>query len=180
MDLFTQGRLWCSETAAAAFGRAISCRCVFHSTVDSRNRPFFERKKRPHPISPSPQANFVEIYNDEVRDLLNRKKEKIDVRHDNAGKTIVTNLKVWFMDITHLVFFKNPFCVFESLLTTVFIDAVYWLSLLLTRRPHPTRPPLQVVDVDSPAKVYALLRQANANRSVAKTDSNDRSSRSHR
>lgn len=82
----------------------------------------------------SMQGSFVEVYNENLNDLLGRPDEfdgkKHEIRHDVArAKTVITDL------------------------TTV--------------------------ELDSPAKVESILRRATANRSVAATKANERSSRSH-
>ena len=82
----------------------------------------------------SMQGSFVEVYNENLNDLLGRPEEfdrkKHEIRHDMArAKTTIT-------DIT-------------------------------------------TVELDSPAKVESILRRATANRSVAATKANERSSRSH-
>ncbi|KAJ5630889.1 uncharacterized protein N7484_010989 [Penicillium longicatenatum] len=80
------------------------------------------------------EGNFVEVYNENLNDLLGNPdeldKKKHDIRHDmQRGKTIIT-------DIT-------------------------------------------TVQLDSPEMVETILRNADANRSVAATKANERSSRSH-
>lgn len=82
----------------------------------------------------SMEGSFVEVYNENLNDLLGRPEEfdkkKHEIRHDMArAKTTIT-------DIT-------------------------------------------TVQLDSPAKVESILRRATANRSVAATKANERSSRSH-
>ncbi len=82
----------------------------------------------------SMEGSFVEVYNENLNDLLGRPEEfdkkKHEIRHDTArAKTSIT-------DIT-------------------------------------------TVQLDSPAKVESILRRATANRSVAATKANERSSRSH-
>lgn len=82
----------------------------------------------------SMEGSFVEVYNENLNDLLGRPEEfdkkKHEIRHDMArAKTTIT-------DIT-------------------------------------------TVELDSPAKVESILRRATANRSVAATKANERSSRSH-
>lgn len=79
-------------------------------------------------------GNFVEVYNENLNDLLGNPdeldKKKHDIRHDmQRGKTTIT-------DIT-------------------------------------------TVDLDSPEMVESILKHAAANRSVAATKANERSSRSH-
>ncbi|POS86042.1 hypothetical protein EPUL_003528 [Erysiphe pulchra] len=79
-------------------------------------------------------GNFIEVYNEEIQDLLTESKEldkkKHEVRHDDERKqTIVTGLNT--------------------------------------------------VELDSPSSVQLMLERAAANRSVASTKSNERSSRSH-
>ena len=77
-------------------------------------------------------GQFIEIYNENIGDLLGRpddlEKRKHEIRHDQ-GKTIIT-------DIT-------------------------------------------TVELDTPDRVYSILRKASSNRSVAATQANERSSRSH-
>ncbi|KAJ6090319.1 hypothetical protein N7486_009134 [Penicillium sp. IBT 16267x] len=80
------------------------------------------------------EGNFVEVYNENLNDLLGHPdeldKKKHDIRHDmQRGKTIIT-------DIT-------------------------------------------TVQLNSPEMVESILRSADANRSVAATKANERSSRSH-
>ncbi|KAJ5777619.1 hypothetical protein N7520_000865 [Penicillium odoratum] len=80
------------------------------------------------------EGNFVEVYNENLNDLLGNPdeldKKKHDIRHDmQRGKTFIT-------DIT-------------------------------------------TVQLDSPEMVESILRSADANRSVAATKANERSSRSH-
>ena len=80
------------------------------------------------------EGSFVEVYNEEIHDLLGNSKDldkkKHEIRHDEQKKqTIVTGLKT--------------------------------------------------VTLDSPNTVESILKQAAANRSVAATKSNERSSRSH-
>ncbi|TVY33737.1 Kinesin-like protein [Lachnellula subtilissima] len=80
------------------------------------------------------EGSFVEVYNEEIHDLLGNSKDfdkkKHEVRHDEQKKqTIVTGLRS--------------------------------------------------VSLDSPNAVESILKQADANRSVAATKSNERSSRSH-
>lgn len=80
------------------------------------------------------EGNFVEVYNENLNDLLGNPdeldKKKHEIRHDmQRGKTIIT-------DIT-------------------------------------------TVQLDSPEMVESILRNADANRSVAATKANERSSRSH-
>jgi kinesin family protein C1 len=80
------------------------------------------------------EGSFVEVYNEEIHDLLGSSKDfdkkKHEIRHDEQKKqTIVTGLKS--------------------------------------------------VTLDSPNTVESILKQAAANRSVAATKSNERSSRSH-
>jgi kinesin family protein C1 len=80
------------------------------------------------------EGNFVEVYNENLNDLLGKAdefdKKKHEIRHDmQACKTTIT-------DIT-------------------------------------------TVTLDSPKKVESILRRAAANRSVAATKANERSSRSH-
>ncbi|KAJ5949321.1 hypothetical protein N7454_000905 [Penicillium verhagenii] len=80
------------------------------------------------------EGNFVEVYNENLNDLLGSPdeldKKKHDIRHDmQRGKTIIT-------DIT-------------------------------------------TVQLDSPEMVESILSSADANRSVAATKANERSSRSH-
>ncbi|KAL2825218.1 P-loop containing nucleoside triphosphate hydrolase protein [Aspergillus cavernicola] len=80
------------------------------------------------------EGNFVEVYNENLNDLLGKAEEldkkKLDIRHDmQRGKTIIT-------DVT-------------------------------------------TVQLDSPAMVESILKRAAANRSVAATKANERSSRSH-
>ncbi|KAJ5884400.1 hypothetical protein N7504_011972 [Penicillium tannophilum] len=80
------------------------------------------------------EGNFVEVYNENLNDLLGNPdeldKKKHEIRHDmQRGKTIIT-------DIT-------------------------------------------TVQLDSPEMVESILRSADANRSVAATKANERSSRSH-
>jgi kinesin family protein C1 len=80
------------------------------------------------------EGSFVEVYNEEIHDLLGSSKDfekkKHEIRHDDAKKqTTITGLKK--------------------------------------------------VELDSPNAVEALLKQADNNRSVAATKSNERSSRSH-
>ena len=80
------------------------------------------------------EGSFVEVYNEEIHDLLGDSKDldkkKHDIRHDEKKKqTIVTGLKT--------------------------------------------------VTLDSPNTVESMMKQAQANRSVAATKSNERSSRSH-
>jgi kinesin family member C1 len=80
------------------------------------------------------EGSFVEVYNEEIHDLLGNLKEadkkKHEIRHDEQKKqTTVTGLKT--------------------------------------------------VPLDSPEIVECMLKQAAANRSVAATKSNERSSRSH-
>lgn len=79
-------------------------------------------------------GNFVEVYNENLNDLLGNPdeldKKKHEIRHDmQRGKTIIT-------DIT-------------------------------------------TVELDSPEMVESILKNADANRSVAATKANERSSRSH-
>jgi kinesin family protein C1 len=79
-------------------------------------------------------GNFVEVYNENLNDLLGNPdeldKKKHEIRHDmQRGKTIIT-------DIT-------------------------------------------TVQLDSPEMVESILKNADANRSVAATKANERSSRSH-
>lgn len=79
-------------------------------------------------------GNFVEVYNENLNDLLGNPdeldKKKHEIRHDNQrGKTTIT-------DIT-------------------------------------------TVNLDSPQMVESILKNADANRSVAATKANERSSRSH-
>jgi kinesin family protein C1 len=80
------------------------------------------------------EGSFVEVYNEEIHDLLGSSKDfekkKHEIRHDDAKKqTTITGLRK--------------------------------------------------VELDSPNAVEALLKQADNNRSVAATKSNERSSRSH-
>lgn len=80
------------------------------------------------------EGNFVEVYNENLNDLLGKAEEldkkKHEIRHDmQRGKTIIT-------DVT-------------------------------------------TVRLDSPEMVESLLKRAAANRSVAATKANERSSRSH-
>lgn len=80
------------------------------------------------------EGSFVEVYNEEIHDLLGNSKDsdkkKHEIRHDEQKKqTVVTGLKT--------------------------------------------------VTLDSPNTVESILKQAAANRSVASTKSNERSSRSH-
>ena len=80
------------------------------------------------------EGSFVEVYNEEIHDLLgdskDLEKKKHDIRHDEKKKqTIVTGLKT--------------------------------------------------ITLDSPHTVESMMRHAQANRSVAATKSNERSSRSH-
>ncbi|KAL2852015.1 P-loop containing nucleoside triphosphate hydrolase protein [Aspergillus pseudoustus] len=80
------------------------------------------------------EGNFVEVYNENLNDLLGKAEEldrkKLDIRHDmQRGKTIIT-------DVTS-------------------------------------------VQLDSPEMVESILKRAAANRSVAATKANERSSRSH-
>jgi len=80
------------------------------------------------------EGSFVEVYNEEIHDLLGSAKDfdkkKHEVRHDDQKKqTTVTGLKT--------------------------------------------------VILDSPNAVESILKQADSNRSVAATKSNERSSRSH-
>jgi kinesin family protein C1 len=80
------------------------------------------------------EGSFVEVYNEEIHDLLGNSKDfdkkKHEIRHDDQKKqTTVTGLKS--------------------------------------------------VPLDSPNAVESILKQADANRSVAATKSNERSSRSH-
>lgn len=82
----------------------------------------------------SMEGAFIEVYNENINDLLGRvdelDKKKHEIRHDmQKCKTTIT-------DIT-------------------------------------------TVNLDSPTKVESILRQATANRSVAATKANERSSRSH-
>lgn len=82
----------------------------------------------------SMEGSFVEVYNEDIHDLLGSPREldkvKHEIRHDDKKKqTSVTNLKT--------------------------------------------------VELDSPNAVESILRRADANRSVAATKSNERSSRSH-
>ncbi|OBT45791.1 hypothetical protein VE00_03892 [Pseudogymnoascus sp. WSF 3629] len=82
----------------------------------------------------SMEGSFVEVYNEEIHDLLGNPREfdkvKHEIRHDEKKKqTNVTNLKS--------------------------------------------------VELDSPDAVESILKRADANRSVAATKSNERSSRSH-
>ena len=82
----------------------------------------------------SMEGSFIEVYNENLNDLLGKPdeydKKKHDIRHDmQKCKTTVT-------DIT-------------------------------------------TVDLDAPSKVESILRRATANRSVAATKANERSSRSH-
>ncbi|KAL4941290.1 hypothetical protein BDV06DRAFT_5437 [Aspergillus oleicola] len=80
------------------------------------------------------QGNFVEVYNENLNDLLGRAdeldKKRLEIRHDmQKGKTIIT-------DVT-------------------------------------------TVELESPEMVETILKRAAANRSVAATKANERSSRSH-
>ncbi|KAL3461581.1 P-loop containing nucleoside triphosphate hydrolase protein [Aspergillus heterothallicus] len=80
------------------------------------------------------EGNFVEVYNENLNDLLGNPEEldrkKLDIRHDmQRGKTMIT-------DVT-------------------------------------------TVQLDSPEMVETILKRAAANRSVAATKANERSSRSH-
>ena len=82
------------------------------------------------------EGSFVEVYNEELHDLLAENtnngapRKKLEIRHDEARKqTTVLNCRT--------------------------------------------------VALDSPEKVEAMLKQAHANRSVAATKANERSSRSH-
>lgn len=80
------------------------------------------------------EGSFVEVYNEEIHDLLGNSKDadkkKHEIKHDEQKKqTVVTGLKT--------------------------------------------------VTLDSPNTVESILKQAAANRSVAATKSNERSSRSH-
>ena len=82
----------------------------------------------------SMEGSFVEVYNENINDLLGKAdeldKKKHEIRHDSKScKTTIT-------DIT-------------------------------------------TVDLDSPTKVESILRRAAANRSVAATKANERSSRGH-
>ncbi|MCJ1475266.1 kinesin-like nuclear fusion protein [Lambiella insularis] len=82
----------------------------------------------------SMEGSFVEVYNENINDLLGKAEEfdkkKHEVRHDmQKCKTTITDINT--------------------------------------------------VELDSPSKVEAILRQAMANRSVAATMANERSSRSH-
>jgi kinesin family protein C1 len=82
----------------------------------------------------SMEGSFVEVYNEEIHDLLGNPREfdkvKHEIRHDDKKKqTTVTNLKT--------------------------------------------------AELDSPNAVESILKRADANRSVAATKSNERSSRSH-
>ena len=82
----------------------------------------------------SMEGSFVEVYNENLNDLLGKPdeldKKKHEIRHDlQKCKTTIT-------DVT-------------------------------------------VVDLDTPDKVETILRRASANRSVAATQANERSSRSH-
>ncbi|KAJ5142375.1 hypothetical protein N7526_003370 [Penicillium atrosanguineum] len=79
-------------------------------------------------------GNFVEVYNENVNDLLGNPdeidKKKHEIRHDmQRGKTIITDINT--------------------------------------------------VELDSPEMVKSILKNADANRSVAATKANERSSRSH-
>lgn len=79
-------------------------------------------------------GNFVEVYNENVNDLLGNPdeldKKKHEIRHDmQRGKTTITDINT--------------------------------------------------VDLDSPEMVKSILKNADANRSVAATKANERSSRSH-
>jgi kinesin family protein C1 len=79
-------------------------------------------------------GNFVEVYNENLNDLLGNPdeldKKKHEIRHDmQRGKTIITDINT--------------------------------------------------VDLDSPEMVESILKHAAANRSVAATKANERSSRSH-
>eukprot|EP01119_Soliformovum_irregulare_P017188 TRINITY_DN5063_c0_g1_i1.p1 TRINITY_DN5063_c0_g1~~TRINITY_DN5063_c0_g1_i1.p1 ORF type:complete len:726 (+),score=253.18 TRINITY_DN5063_c0_g1_i1:33-2180(+) len=78
------------------------------------------------------EANFLEIYNETLRDLLASKVKpdtKYEIKHDSKGVTSVTNMTS--------------------------------------------------VKVRTPSQVYELLRKAAKNRAVARTEMNERSSRSH-
>jgi kinesin family protein C1 len=80
------------------------------------------------------EGSFVEVYNEEIHDLLGNPREfdkkKHEIKHDEKKKqTAVTNL--------------------------------------------------QTIPLDSPNAVESILKKADANRSVAATKSNERSSRSH-
>lgn len=80
------------------------------------------------------EGNFVEVYNENLNDLLGRAEEldkkRLEIRHDmQRGKTIIT-------DVT-------------------------------------------TVELESPEMVESILKRAAANRSVAATKANERSSRSH-
>ncbi|MCJ1464244.1 kinesin-like nuclear fusion protein [Pseudocyphellaria aurata] len=82
----------------------------------------------------SMEGSFIEVYNENLNDLLGKPdeydKKKHDIRHD------MQKCKTTISDIT-------------------------------------------TVDLDAPSKVESLLRRATANRSVAATNANERSSRSH-
>ena len=80
------------------------------------------------------EGSFIEVYNENLNDLLGRAEEidkkKHEIKHDlQKGKTNITNI--------------------------------------------------EVVDLDSPNRVETILSRASSNRSVAATQANERSSRSH-
>lgn len=94
------------------------------------------------------EASFLEIYNEQIRDLLGPGNGSHEIRVVN-NEIVVTNLKVPLNSIVH-------FC--SGLISYGF---------------------LQAEEVTNPNQVKDLLFRAQEQRSVAATNCNERSSRSH-
>jgi kinesin family protein C1 len=118
-------------------------------------------------------TSFLEIYNEKIRDLLSKSKDKVcDIHLDPAThEPIVPDLTVG-MNIWSLF---PSFSVFISFISTDSLNPisncvlVLFVFVVISFK----------VKVDRPERVYELLKLASKNRAVGETEMNKRSSRSH-
>ena len=97
------------------------------------------------------EASFLEIYNEQIRDLLGPSGQVHEIRVINNEVT-VTNLKVTFSKL--------------SLRRLVFLNVFFFVSF-------------QTEEVTNERQVNNLLARAQQQRAVASTSCNEHSSRSH-
>ncbi len=128
------------------------------------------------------EANFLEIYNETVRDLLSRKADqKYEIKHEKNGTTSVTNLKIG----SHIrTFAHSHIRTFAHSHIRTFAHShirTFAHSHIRTFTHSLTRSFLTILEVKvhSANQVFELLETARQNRAVGETNSNEHSSRSH-
>lgn len=118
-------------------------------------------------------AQFIEIYNETLRDLLSREKEKkLEIKHV-TGKTIVTEA----MNGKYSIIIQQ-FHIWNNN-SKLFLHQNNQLHCSQSIMSPYTKLYMNEVTVTSSEAVFKLLAQAASNRAIAQTQCNDRSSRSH-